>query len=176
VLDTFVAAFAADPAVRFFFPDDDSYPGQAAAFAGHLFDRRVARGTVWIVDGGHAVSMWDRPVDADPDPAADARVRGLAGDASDRLAAYEAAVHTALPTTPHWYLGVLATHPDHAGRRWGRAVMSAGLAEAAAAGLPSYLETTNPGNVDLYRRAGWDVVETVTVRALTIWIMSYVQA
>jgi hypothetical protein len=30
-------------------------------------------------------------------------------------------------TSPFWYLGVLGTHPDRAGRRWGHAVMTAGL-------------------------------------------------
>jgi ribosomal protein S18 acetylase RimI-like enzyme len=79
-------------------------------------------------------------------------------------------VHAALPTTPFWYLGVLGTHPDHTGRRWGHAVMSAGLRRAAADGLPAVLETSNPANVEMYRRAGWEVMRAVT-EPLPIWIM-----
>jgi hypothetical protein len=32
------------------------------------------------------------------------------------------------------------------------------------------LETSNPGNVELYRRAGWDVVRTLS-EPLPIWVM-----
>jgi ribosomal protein S18 acetylase RimI-like enzyme len=90
-----------------------------------------------------------------------------------RLDAYDTVVHEALPAAPYWYLGVLATHPDCAGRRWGRAVMAAGLQHAAAGGLPAYLETTNPRNTGVYRNAGWEVVASATALDLEIWIMRH---
>src|SRR5207248_9483070 len=77
------------------------------------------------------------------------------------------------PNPPFWYLGVLGTHPEHAGRRWGRAVMAAGLRRAAADGLPAILETSNPANVEVYRRAGWHVAQMVTYQPSTIWIMRH---
>jgi hypothetical protein len=46
-----------------------------------------------------------------------------------------------------------------------------GLRRAAADGLPAILETSNPANVEVYRRAGWEVVLVVTAERLTIWIM-----
>lgn len=51
--------------------------------------------------------------------------------------------------------------------------MAAGVARAAATGLPAYLETTNPDNVDLYRRAGWQLTQTVTMETLTVWVMTH---
>jgi hypothetical protein len=48
--------------------------------------------------------------------------------------------------------------------------MRAGLARAAAEGLPAILETSNPGNVELYRRAGWEVVGSLAEPVPT-WIM-----
>jgi ribosomal protein S18 acetylase RimI-like enzyme len=84
--------------------------------------------------------------------------------------AYDDAVHAVLPTSPFWYLGVLGTHPDYAGRRWGRAVMAAGLRRAAQDGLPAILETSKPTNVEMYRRAGWEVVRSLT-DPLPIWLM-----
>lgn len=171
VVETFVAAFVADPAVRHFFPDDAAYPSQAAAFAGRLFDKRVGSGGVWLAAGGAAVALWDGP---DTGPAES--TLDLPADVLARLDAYDSAVHRLLPATPHWYLGVLATHPDHAGRRLGRAVMAAGVAQARASGLPAYLETSNPGNVEIYRRAGWQVAaETSTPTStvdMKIWVMT----
>jgi len=169
VVDTFVAAFVDDPALRFFFPGA-MYAEQAAVFVGKLFDRRVGAGTVWIADGGAAVAMWDAPTAGTPaefeDPPAE-----LPADARARLEAYDAAVLSVLPKGEHWYLGVLATHPDRAGQGLGRAVMAAGLQAAAATGLPAFLETTNPANVGLYRRTGWEVVAQVP-EPLPIWVMT----
>jgi GNAT superfamily N-acetyltransferase len=149
--------------------------------AGDLFDRRVGHGTVWIADGGAAVAMWDPPrspsgarsglTQAKPDRA------GLGVEAADhppqagRFGRYQAVVHAKMPKLPHWYLGVLAAHPDHRGRRLGRSVMAAGLSRAAADGLPAYLETSNPRNVDVYRGAGWGMVGETSTVDLRIWVM-----
>lgn len=165
-----VAAFANDPVLRHLFPDDATYPRYAAAFFGHLFDKRVGRETIWTVGHGASVAMWDAPT-AEDWPPDDTLAAQLPTDALARVTAYNEAVHAALPATPFWYLGVLGTHPDHAGRRWGHAVMAAGLRRAAADGVPAILETSNPANVEVYRRAGWDVALVVTAAPLTIWIM-----
>ncbi|MFI7608553.1 SDR family oxidoreductase [Micromonospora sp. NPDC049366] len=74
------------------------------------------------------------------------------------------------PAGPFWYLGVLGTHPNYAGRRWGHAVMGAGLRRAAADGVPAVLVTSNPGNVEMYGRAGWEIVRAVTA-PVPSWIM-----
>ena len=166
VVESLVAAFPADPVLRFLFPDERNYPAHAAAFFGHLFDKRVHRQSIWTVGGGSSVAIWEPPAGAgEPVAAPD-----LPPDALARMIAYDDAVHSALPDEPFWYLGVLGTHPESAGRRWGRAVMAAGLRRAAADGLPSILETSNPANVEIYRRAGWEVVRELST-PLPIWIM-----
>ncbi|MCI0689873.1 MAG: GNAT family N-acetyltransferase [Sporichthyaceae bacterium] len=190
VVDTVVAAFEADPAFRFFFPDDLTYWQQASAFTGYVFDQRIRHGSIWLVEGGAAVALWDLPsteIAAGSDAAGVAGAVGVPGAVADqppqpgpnlppgpleRLQAYHDAVHQLLPTDPHWYLGIFASHPEHKGKRWGRIAMDAGLREAAATGLPAYLETTNPGNVALYRKAGWEIVDILAVQSLTVWVMA----
>jgi GNAT superfamily N-acetyltransferase len=164
-----VAAFTNDPVLRYLFPEEQTYPEYAAAFFGHLFDKRVPRRTVWTIERGASVAIWEPPaVDNDSQPESlDAR---LPAEALARVYAYEDAVHAMLPPPPFWYLGVLATHPDYAGRHWGHALMRTGLNRAARDGLPAILETSNPANVEVYRRAGWDVVHSAT-EPLPIWVM-----
>jgi len=166
VVRTVVAAFVADPAYRYFFPDDDTYEQYSTAFTRYLFDKRVGLGTVWIAAGGAVAALWDPPHAPQSTQAPELPVDVLA-----RIASYDATVHPLLPTEPHWYLGVLATHPDHAGRRLGRAVMGAGVTTAHADGLPAYLETTNPSNVAMYEKAGWNVVGQADNGGPTTWVM-----
>jgi ribosomal protein S18 acetylase RimI-like enzyme len=174
VLESLVATFTADPVLRYLFPDDTTYPRYAAAFFGNLFDKRVPLGTVWTIGAGGSVAMWDAP---DATGASDTvGVQGasqggeLPAAELARVRAYDDAVHGAFPAEPFWYLGVLGTHPRHAGRRWGHALLAAGLRRADADGLPAVLETSNPGNVEVYRRAGFEVIGKETV-PLPIWIM-----
>jgi hypothetical protein len=44
---------------------------------------------------------------------------------------------------------------------------------AAEAGLPAYLETTNPNNVELYTKLGWDIARTLRVDSLAVWVMNW---
>jgi ribosomal protein S18 acetylase RimI-like enzyme len=171
VVASLVAAFPTDPVLRYLFPDEATYPQYAAAFFGHLFDKRVHRGTIWVVERGASVAIWEPPAGEAED---DWRGGDLAADLPaaemSRVRAYDDAVHAALPAAPFWYLGVLGTHPDSAGRRWGHALMSVGLQRAAADGLPAVLETSNPDNVEIYRRAGWEVVHSAA-EPLPIWVL-----
>jgi GNAT superfamily N-acetyltransferase len=169
VVSSLVAAFARDPVLRYLFPDDGTYPRHAAAYFSHLFDKRVQKGTIWTIEGGASTAIWEPPAAGDPSTDDDLSGQLPAAELA-RVRRYDRAVHAALPAVPFWYLGVLGTHPDRAGRGWGRAVMSAGLSRAAADGLPAVLETSNPVNVELYQRAGWTVVGTVT-GPLPIWLM-----
>ncbi|WP_433114467.1 GNAT family N-acetyltransferase [Micromonospora sp. CA-246542] len=173
VVGTLVAAFVTDPILRHLFPDDETYPRHAATFFGDLFDKRVHRSSIYAIGGGASVALWDPP--AEPHAAGHPSPDGGAApaypaDVLARVQGYDDAVHAALPTYPFWYLGVLGTHPDSAGRGWGRAVMRAGLARAAADGVPAILETSNPANVELYLRAGWEVLRTLPEPVPT-WIM-----
>ena len=97
----------------------------------------------------------------------------LPPDASARLAAYDSAVHPLLPSTPFWYLGVVATHPDHAGRRLGRLAMEAGLSRAQSDGLPAYLETVTATNVAVYQSVGWEITNRVSVDGVDVRIMRH---
>jgi ribosomal protein S18 acetylase RimI-like enzyme len=85
----------------------------------------------------------------------------LAPDEVERCDRWDAAVAPHHPATDHWYLGVLATASAHQGRGLGPAVAAPGLAAAAAAGLPVFLETGVERNVALYERLGFVVTGVI---------------
>lgn len=153
-----VAAFANDPVLRHLFPDDATYPRYATAFFGHLFDKRVHQGTIWTIGHGASVAMWDAPV-ARHGPLDDGLAAQLPAEALARVNAYDQALHAALPSSPFWYLGVLGTHPEHTGRRWGHALMTAGLRRAAV------IELTDPLSALEVEQAG-DLAEHLLLQSV----------
>ena len=61
------------------------------------------------------------------------------------------------PAEPHWYLNMLATHPDWQRQGCGAALMREVFAIADEQGLPCYLETETAANVAYYRHNGFEV-------------------
>ena len=169
-------AFAADPVVRWIFPDDTTYPARAETFFGFLFDVRVAAGGAWITAGGESVSLWSPPGDAAgewEDRAWATVADTFTTDELERCDAWDAAVAPHHPDSHHWYLGVLGTATRYQGRGLGPAVAGPGLAAATDAALPAFLETAIEDNVRLYERLGFVVTATVDDADLPYgWCMS----
>ena len=143
------AAFAQDPGWAFIFGEE--YEALVAHFVGAVFDIRVASHNVWVTDDLTAVAMWDSPGKSDAETAHAKDVwthyRASAGeDACERLALYNGAVSAVSPAEPHWYLGVLATHPQRQREGLATAVLTHTLHEADQLGLACCLETSTADN------------------------------
>ena len=82
--------------------------------------------------------------------------RNLAPDAQEAMFALWDRFDESHPQAePHAYLSLLALRPDLAGHGYGMAHLAADLSRWDAAGLPSYLESTNPRNDARYGRQGY---------------------
>lgn len=82
-----------------------------------------------------------------------------------RLAATRAAMDRTHPMDrPHMYLWLLGVHPANQGLGIGSRMLAAGLAQADAEGLPTFLETSTEANVALYRRYGFEITHEYWVR------------
>lgn len=166
VLTTVVAAFADDPAFRWFFPDPEHFEEQATAFVDAVLRPRLATQTVWVVDDGAAVAMWEPP------GAPGASVEGVVPpDTYQRLRRWDRAAHRFIPDVPLWYLGILATHPSHAGAGLAKLAAAPGRARAAADGSTCWLETASARNVAMYERRGWTTAGSVDVDGVTCTVM-----
>lgn len=174
-LVTVVAAFAADPVLRWVWPSDERYDTCAPPFFGTLLDVRREAGEVWVADGGAAVAMWDPPggLYLQVPETRWAQLReGYTPAERAAWAAFDAALSVPESAGPHWYLGVIATEPARQGTGLGRAVTSPVLAAADRVGLPAYLETATERNLAIYRRLGFEVEREVDVpHGPRAWLM-----
>ncbi|MFI5392247.1 MAG: GNAT family N-acetyltransferase [Myxococcota bacterium] len=171
-----VRAFVADPLVRWFFPDDETYVQRASTFFGLLFDGRVDDGNVHVARDGAAVSMWDPPgggsiAQDELDRRWVAEFEPGAGPGeSERLEAYEAAAEALMPLAASWYLGVLATDPDRQRQGLASAAIAPVLEWADHDRVTTYLETGAPENLTFYARAGFEVIDAVVLPGgPTLW-------
>lgn len=173
-----VAAFASDPLVRWFFPDDERWDELGSSFFGTLIDLRLRGGVVEVDDAGRAAAQWERPGGLELDEAQRQRAwephRALRDDATEaRFALVGQPMAEHVPDQPHWYLGVLAVHPDHHRRGVGSALMAPGLARADRDGVPAFLETATSDNVRLYQRHGFAVTgELALPGGPDVWFMT----
>jgi len=76
------------------------------------------------------------------------------------------------PREPHLYLDLLAVHPDHQGRRLGRALLDVVARDADDRGLPLILSTNGPETVGFYRSAGFEVERELRLaRGIPAWFL-----
>lgn len=73
------------------------------------------------------------------------------------FAAHTDKLHRAAVPTPHYYLFALGVLPSGQGKGIGTRLVRSMLERADRDGLPTYLETQSPRNVELYKRLGFDI-------------------
>lgn len=67
------------------------------------------------------------------------------------------------PHDPHYYLPAIGVDPRWQGQGHGTALLEPVLERCDRERLPAYLESTNPRNLPLYERHGFQVTQEVTV-------------
>jgi ribosomal protein S18 acetylase RimI-like enzyme len=163
----FGLGFEDDPVLSWVFRDPGRLVKLTAMFTFLLEDDFVPPGTTWMTEGAGAA--WRPPEASERDDAHLDRffTAMAAAAASDddfrRLAVMGQAVEAAHPVEPHWYLGVIATLPDHRGRGLGSALLAASLEVVDATHQPAYLESSNPRNISLYERHGFEVTGRIEI-------------
>ncbi len=156
-------AFADDPVMRWFYPDDAEYETDMPGLAAALARRWLATDTLWCTDDTVAIAGWRPP--GRPEVTVDAPQVQHPESRLARFAAIGAALAANTPPELHWYLNMLATHPDWQRRGLGGALMSEVFTIADEAGLPCYLETETAANVAYYRHHGFEVRSEWDLRA-----------
>ncbi len=154
---TAMRAFVDDPVMRWIVPDDVDYllPGgeiMRGAMTGWLPLEEI-----WCTDDVAALAVWIPPGRPKVDVVIDPPMAPTPPDRAERFQIIGTVMEIHTPAEPHWYLQMLATHPDWQRRGLGAALMASMFERTDAEGLPCYLETETIENVAYYRRHGFEV-------------------
>lgn len=154
--------FSTDPVARWMYPDPADFlrwfPLFVNAFAGKAFASRTA----FASGDSCGAALW-LPPGIEPD---DEKIVKLVADTLDKdiqpdfMALFEA-MGDAHPTEPHWYLPMIGVDTHKQGNGLGAALMRFALDRVDADGSPAYLESSNPRNIPLYQRFGFELVGTI---------------
>jgi GNAT superfamily N-acetyltransferase len=163
-IDVIVLAFSADPASRWTWSDPHQYlrhfPSFVQAFGGKAF----THGSAYYVDGYAGTALW-LPPDVHPDE--DALISLLQRSVSEQILKDVVAVFEQMgryhPREPHWYLPLMGVDPSQQGKGYGSALLQHALIPCDSDHKLAYLESTNPKNIPLYERHGFELLGTVQV-------------
>jgi ribosomal protein S18 acetylase RimI-like enzyme len=67
------------------------------------------------------------------------------------------------PSEPHWYLPMLGVDPSQQGKGFGSALLQHALIQCDRDTKLAYLESSNPKNIPIYERHGFELLGTIQV-------------
>ena len=159
-----VLAFSTDPVARWSYPDPHQYlrhfPAIVRAFGGKAFEH----GTGYHVGGFAGAALWLPPgIHADEEALAAVLKESVAGERQAAVFAVLEQMGRHHPREPHWYLPLVGVDPVHQRKGHGSALLQHALRQCDQDHVPAYLESTNPANIPLYERHGFEVLATIQV-------------
>ena len=159
VLNTLMLAFSSDPCLRYVLDTPEKLLRGFHAFADAMGGAALDEGTAWIADDIAGAALWLPPSVTSDREAMMAVIGELAreeklpvlAEVGDTIARHH-------PEEPHWYLAMIGVDPGRQGRGYGSALLRASLRRCDEEGVIAYLESSNPKNVPLYERHGFEVI------------------
>jgi len=164
VVSTIVMAFASDPAARWAYPKPDQYLAHASSFVRAFGGKAFEHNTAHIAEEGAGAALW-LPPHIEPDEEELAKLLGETTPAEirdDVFAVFEQ-MGSYHPNEPHWYLPMIGVDAPFQGRGYGSALLRHALAACDRDRTPAYLESSNPKNVPLYQRHGFELLGIIQV-------------
>jgi ribosomal protein S18 acetylase RimI-like enzyme len=164
-----VLGFANDPLVRWCWPTANAYmeamPRFIIASGGKAFDSESA----YTVDGYRGAALWLPPgVEADEGALEQLVVDTVAADKQAELGAAFKELDGYHPDVPHWYLPLIAVDSCYQGQGIGALLMKHAVQRCDEDGVKAYLESSNPANISLYQRHGFEVVGEVQIGSVPV--------
>lgn len=164
IVDLLTLAFSTDPAIRWMFPNAQQYleafPNFVRLFGGKAFET----GSAYYIENFAAASLW-LPPDVSPDDDALMTLfkNTIHCDIRDEVFYIFEEAENYHPKEPHWYLPLIGADPAHQGKGYGSKLLSHALLSCDRDNKSAFLESSNPKNIPLYERFGFELLGTIQV-------------
>jgi len=165
ITHTMTMAFSTDPAGRWIFPNALDFVAHFPGFVDAYCGISVDRGTAFVTDGLEAVAMW-----LDPDASVDEQrlqnyiEQHFPAAVQEDMAGVIGEMERYHPDDEScWYLPFIGVDVYYQRRGLGARLMKTMTFRLDESRAPAYLESTNPANISLYERHGFEVMGEIQV-------------
>ena len=162
VVDVATLAFSTDPVARWLYPNPHQYlthmPSFVKAYGGNAF----VCGSAHYLEGYEGAALW-LPPDVHPDEemllpliqqTVSEQIQGDLFGLFEQMESYH-------PQKPYWYLPVIGVDPTCQNQGYGSALIQHLLLICDREQTMAYLESSNPRNISLYKRHGFELLGTI---------------
>ncbi len=147
VVAVMLLAFSTDPATRWTWPEPQQYLEHFPKFVETLGGKAIAHGGGYCVDGYAGAALWLPPgVGPEEEKLTALFERTAHGPAKKDLLAVFEQMGRYHPQEPHWYLPFIGVDPQQ---------------QCDRDRTLAYLESSNPKNIPLYERHGFELLGTI---------------
>jgi ribosomal protein S18 acetylase RimI-like enzyme len=164
VIDAIVLAFSTDPFARWIWPDPHEYLTHFAAFTRGYGEKAFTHESAYYVDGYLGAALWLPPdVHPNEDPVMVLLQDTVDADKQEDLFGLLERMDSCVPEDPYRYLPFIGVDSMHQGKGLGSALLERGLLRCDHDKTPAFLESTNPANISLYERHGFEILDAFQI-------------
>ena len=162
VIAVITLTFSTDPVVRWIYPNPQQYLMAMPLLVKAVGGKAVAHGSAYYVEGYAGAALW-LPPDVHPNAEELSAViqRTVAERERGALPAIAEQRRKYHPTEPYWDLRYIGVEAIHQGHGYGAALMQQALGFCDRDQRLAYLESSNPRNLSLYIRFGFELLAAV---------------
>jgi ribosomal protein S18 acetylase RimI-like enzyme len=162
LISTILVAFATDPVARWLCPGAHQYLSRMNEFVDAFAGASFTHGSAYYVDGYKGAALWLPPNIQPNEEKMMTIIKEVVPeqrlDAAFSVFEKMGSFH---PGEPHWYLPLIGVDPSQQGRGYGSQLMKHALERCDREKTIAYLESSNPRNLSLYIRCGFELVGTI---------------
>jgi ribosomal protein S18 acetylase RimI-like enzyme len=157
-------AFSSDPVTRWLWPEPHEYVNHFPAFVRGFGGRAFENGAAHVTNDFLGGSLWLPPgVTPDGDALEMLVNETVAEPGRSEVFSILEQLDEAHPEEPHWHLAFIGVDPTRRGKGTGAALLRYALARIDDLHEHCYLESSNPANISLYERHGFELIREIRV-------------
>lgn len=165
VLSCLYLSFSGDTLLRWIWETTPEYTKNFAAFSKYFAEICVENTCAWQIANFSGCLIATPPsVKMDKTPAYKIIGETCPAEKLEELNAISPPIEGYEPKEPYWYLSFVGVDPGMQGNGLGGKLVEFLLAEVERDPAPIYLESSNPKNVGLYQRYGFEILDQYSLQ------------
>tara|TARA_B000000437_G_scaffold170333_1_gene126524 strand:+ start:756 stop:1328 length:573 start_codon:yes stop_codon:yes gene_type:complete len=156
-VDLLLLAFSSDPFQRFLMPDPSIYLRNSAIWFNNAASQSISTQTLFGLEDNSGIAIWFPPNYSVQFEALEETYKDIPKQSREDIYRYFNEFENSKPKDV-WYLEYLGVDPNNHSQGIGTQLLKKSLNEIDALHDAAYLESSNPRNMSLYERHGFEVV------------------